>query len=132
MQLRQVSRRTLANVGAALALTCLPLSAIAFVGGATVFGKNDVQYGCAVEAPRPTVGGPYFEDTAVLRAERTFVPLGAVCVLDSPDDHVGPQTVRLQSWPATAVWLGAGATGIIGIALVIGALVPRARARTHS
>lgn len=119
MVLRVSTRRVPRRVGAALFVGCGVLSLLAFVSGLAVFGKDDVSYGCAVEAPRPTVGGPYFENTRVLKAERTLVPLGAVCVLDSPDDHVGAQTVRIQNWVQTIVWLTSGAVAFLGLLLVV-------------
>lgn len=106
-------------LGSTLFLLCGLLSAVAFISGMIVFGKHDVSYGCAVDAPTPPIGGPYYEDTRILLAERTILPLGAVCVLDSPDDSVGPQTVHVQSWPQTIVWIASGASALFGLLLFI-------------
>lgn len=113
------SRRSVRALGAALFLLCGLLSAVAFISGMIVFGKHDVSYGCAVDAPTPPIGGPYYEDTRILLAERTILPLGAVCVLDSPEDSVGPQTVSVQSWPQTIGWIASGASALFGLLLLI-------------
>jgi hypothetical protein len=119
MAVRATAQRVPRRVGAALFVVCGVLSLLSFASGVAVFGKDDVSYGCAVEAPRPTVGGPYFENTQVRKAERTLLPLGAVCLLDSPDDRVGAQTVRVQNWAQTVVWLTSGAVAFLGLLLVV-------------
>ena len=89
-----------------------------FIGGIAVFGKDSVSDGCATSV-QPSVGGPYYENTETLVAERTVLPLGAVCVINSPDDAVGPQTVRLHSWPLTIGWLVSAAAALVGLGLLI-------------
>jgi hypothetical protein len=114
-----VTRSRTRLLGASLLVLCGLLSCVAFASGLAAFGKETVSYGCAVEAPRPMLGGPYLEDTEVLVAERTLLPLGAVCVLDAPDDGVGPQTVRVPSWPQTIVWLASGTAALVGLLLLV-------------
>lgn len=60
------SRSSVRARGATLFLLCGLLSFVAFISGMIVFGKDDVSYGCAVDAPTPPIGGPYDEDTRIL------------------------------------------------------------------
>lgn len=130
MQQSQIYRASVRLVGVCVLLVCGLISAGSFISGIAVFGKRDIIYGCAAEAPRPTVGGPFFEDTQVVSARRTVLPLGVVCVLDSPENKAGPQTVEIQSWPDTIAWITFGALALLGAVLLVHPGAPqRVRAR---
>lgn len=85
--------------------------------GVTLDGKESPAIQCTRSAPRPEIGGPYYEST-ITTGERTWFPLGVNCTYDSPDDDVGPQTVVNSNWPATFSFFASSAVAVLGAVLL--------------
>lgn len=96
-----VGRRAL---GWALIVLCLGVGLFWFHSGTTLGGLDPPSSQCAASVDVPTEGGPYYEDATVTGAA-TYFPLGMICIYDSPNDSVGPQTVDHQNWVETVVCL---------------------------
>jgi hypothetical protein len=94
------------------------LALLSLAGGLTLDGKEAPAIQCTRSAPRPEIGGPYYESSTT-NGERTWFPLGVNCTYDSPDDDVGPQTVINSNWPATFMWLASSLLAIFGIVLLV-------------
>ncbi|KQP01848.1 hypothetical protein [Leifsonia sp. Leaf264] len=113
-------------LGLVLVLVFGALALVSLAFGVTLDGKGDPAVQCTLSAPRPEVGGPYFEST-ITTGERTWFPLGVNCTYDSPDDEVGPQTVVNSNWTATGVCLASSILTLVGMKLLLRPAPPTKR-----
>lgn len=114
--MRTIRRRL---VGVALVLVFGLFGLMALATGVTLDGKEAPGMQCSSGiGPRPSVGGPYYEQTKVT-GERTWFPLGMACTYDAPDDGVGPQTVITAHWVPTVIWIGSSILVVLGLVLLV-------------
>ena len=106
-------------LGLALVLIFGLVGLIAIGTGVTLDGKESPAMQCTSGVgPRPSVGGPYYEQTKVT-GERTWFPFGMACTYDAPDDGVGPQTVITAHWVQTVMWIGSSILVVFGLVLLV-------------